>query len=73
MADTYLENNFYTRRMRDYALSSADEREKSKKHWLECYAEELAKGRFDEHSARIIADMALIDSGIARAAFVKVA
>lgn len=66
MTDVALENNYYTRRMRDYALASPEMREKSKKHWLECYADELAKGRFDELSARVIADMALMDSGLAR-------
>ena len=68
MAEIVLENNFYTRRMRDYAMASLKKREKSKKHWMECYADELAKGRFNDHSARILADMALIDAGIAEVA-----
>lgn len=65
MAETTVPvNDFYTRRIRDYSLASPELREKSKRHWLECYADELAKGRFDEHSARVIANMALVDAGL---------
>lgn len=64
MAETKIDvNDFYTRRIRDYALADQETRKKSMNHWLECYADEFAKGLFDEHSARIIANMALVEAG----------
>lgn len=67
MAETRIDvNDFYTRRIRDYALADQDTRGLNMAHWLACYADEFAKGRFDEHSARMIANMALVDAGLAR-------
>ena len=57
--------DYAVRHMLRYFGASEEDREKTKSHWIKCYAEALAD-EYEESaamSARIIANMALVDSG----------
>ena len=49
-----------------YYGASPEMREKTKAHWIKCYANDLANNLSEsaDMSARIIANMALVDSGV---------
>lgn len=56
--------DFYKNQMENYRKASQEAKEASKRHWIRCHRENLNSGRNDLiiFSARIIANMAIVDS-----------
>jgi len=55
--------DFFSEQMVRYASAKPEMKEASKDHWLQVYADAINSGTDTAMSARVLANMALIDSG----------
>lgn len=54
---------FFEAQMLRYAAADAETKRASKEHWLQVYADNINSGSDTLLSARVLANMALVDSG----------